>query len=296
MSAEKVLGVNDKNLSYLEMLLASDMTVRGNVVFLEGDNPSFIPLMERLESLSKQDGEISESEIFMEYQDIFSSENMENLSILVRDRRIHPKSQNQRKYMKALSDNQIVFSVGPAGTGKTFIAIAYALSELISGRKRKIILSRPVVEAGESLGFLPGDLSQKLNPYMRPLYDAMEYMLSFESLRRYLDSGAIEISPLAYMRGRSLNSAVVILDEAQNATKAQMKMFLTRLGEDSVMIVTGDPSQIDLPRKSDSGLCEAIELCEGINGIEIVRFSSEDAIRSRIIREIVRAYGRKEDV
>ena len=296
MSAEKVLGVNDKNLSYLEMLLASDMTVRGNVVFLEGDNPSFIPLMERLESLSKQDGEISESEIFMEYQDIFSSENMENLSILVRDRRIHPKSQNQRKYMKALSDNQIVFSVGPAGTGKTFIAIAYALSELISGRKRKIILSRPVVEAGESLGFLPGDLSQKLNPYMRPLYDAMEYMLSFESLRRYLDSGAIEISPLAYMRGRSLNSAVVILDEAQNATKAQMKMFLTRLGEDSVMIVTGDPSQIDLPRKSDSGLCEAIELCKGINGIEIVRFSSEDAIRSRIIREIIRAYGRKEDV
>lgn len=294
-SEEKVLGANDSNLSYLEMLLGSDMTVRGNVVFSEGEGELLPSLFKRLEELARKEDEITESQIFMEYQQVLYSTRSEDVSILVREKRISAKTIRQKEYMKALEESQIVFSIGPAGTGKTFIAIAHALSELLSGRKRKVILSRPVVEAGESLGFLPGDLSQKLNPYMRPLYDAMETMLTFETLRRLEDSGAIEISPLAYMRGRSLNSAVVILDEAQNATRAQMKMFLTRLGEGSEMIVTGDPSQIDLPRKHDSGLLHAIGLLENIEGIKVVKFDSEDAVRSRIIRDIIRAYGRDED-
>lgn len=173
----------------------------------------------------------------------------------------------------------------------------WALSEVLSGRKSKLLLTRPVVEAGESLGFLPGDLQQKLNPYLRPLYDAMEYVLTPSQIKRLEESGAVEIAPLAYMRGRSVNNAVMILDEAQNATKSQMRMFLTRLGENSQAIATGDPSQIDLPHRSDSGLIEAIETLDGIHGVSVIRFSHNDTVRSRIVREIVKAYtdkGRRE--
>ena len=294
-SEEKVLGANDSNLSYLEMLLGSDMTVRGNVVFSEGEGDLLPSLFKRLEELAKKEDEITESQIFMEYQQVLSSTRSEDVSILVREKRISAKTIRQKEYMKALEESQIVFSIGPAGTGKTFIAIAHALSELLSGRKRKVILSRPVVEAGESLGFLPGDLSQKLNPYMRPLYDAMETMLTFETLRRLEDSGAIEISPLAYMRGRSLNSAVVILDEAQNATRAQMKMFLTRLGEDSKAVITGDLTQIDLPKKNDSGLVHALSLLHDIEGLAVVQFSRGDIIRSRLVKAIIACYQEEEE-
>ena len=297
----KVLGPNDKNLAYLELLLGCDLSARGNSLSSLKPRDGFIEFMKKLENAAKKRGELSESEIYMEFQlidepfvDLERPSGKNNKSdsrqITVLGKSIWPKSQAQREMFSALHDNQIVFASGPAGTGKTFIAIAWALEEVLSGKKNKIVLTRPVVEAGESLGFLPGDLSQKLNPYLKPLYDAMDYLLTPRDIKRLEDSGTIEIAPLAYMRGRSLNKSVVILDEAQNATSSQMKMFLTRIGESSQAIITGDPTQVDLPNRVESGFKEAIRILDGIDSITVVKFSHMDTVRSRIVREIVKAY------
>lgn len=300
----KVLGANDKNLAYLELLLGTDISARGNSLSTLKPRDGFIEFMKRLESAAKKRGELSESEIYMEFQLIDEpfidlerpngKTSSDKRQITVLGKSIWPKSQAQREMFSALQDNQIVFASGPAGTGKTFIAIAWALEEVLSGKKNKIVLTRPVVEAGESLGFLPGDLSQKLNPYLKPLYDAMDYLLTPRDIKRLEDSGTIEIAPLAYMRGRSLNKSVVILDEAQNATSSQMKMFLTRIGESSQAIVTGDPTQVDLPKSVESGFREAIRILDGIDSISVVKFTHNDTVRSRIVREIVRAYSLEE--
>jgi phosphate starvation-inducible PhoH-like protein len=204
--------------------------------------------------------------------------------------KVYPRSRSQTLYLRGLASHDLVFSVGPAGTGKTYLAMAWALRELLSKTKRKLVLTRPVVEAGESLGFLPGDLAQKINPYLRPLYDAMEALLPFETVRRLEESRAIEIAPLAYMRGRSLSNCVVILDEAQNTTKEQMKMFLTRLGENSKAVVTGDITQIDLPRKGESGLVHALQVLSRVEEIFVCRLDSRDVVRSSLVRSIIEAY------
>lgn len=204
--------------------------------------------------------------------------------------KVFPRSKAQSLYLRGLSEHDLTFSVGPAGTGKTFLAMAWALRELVSKSRRKLILTRPVVEAGESLGYLPGDLVQKISPYLRPLYDAMEMMLPYETIRKLEESRAIEVAPLAYMRGRSLANCVVILDEAQNTTKEQMKMFLTRLGENTKAVVTGDITQIDLPRKTESGLVHALQVLSGVDGIMVSRLDARDVVRSPLVRKIIEAY------
>ncbi len=303
--AELILGPNDRNLSYLELILGGDITVKGNTVTLWRNTGLFIPLMKRLESASSERGALSEGEIYMEFQALESEYGVElekseekekgpeRDSISVLGKTVWPKTKTQKMLVNALFSSQLILASGPAGSGKTFLSVAYALEEIFSGRKNKIILTRPVVEAGESLGFLPGDLSQKLNPYLRPLYDAMDLLLNPQQIKRLEENGTIEIAPLAYMRGRSLNNSVVILDEAQNTTKGQMLMFLTRIGESSTAVVNGDPTQIDLPRKSESGFTEALKILDGIEGVSVVEFSHRDTVRSRLVREIVKAYSIK---
>ncbi len=208
--------------------------------------------------------------------------------------KVFPRNQNQADYIKGMFGNDIVFGVGPAGTGKTYLAIAHALKEILERKKKKLVLTRPVVEAGESLGFLPGDLLQKISPYLRPLYDAMDSLLPYSAITKLEESRIIEVAPLAYMRGRSLKNSYIILDEAQNTTKEQMKMFLTRLGEGSKAIITGDVTQIDLPKSRDSGLIHAVEILKNIEGIHFTFFSSKDVVRNPLVKSIVDAYEREE--
>ena len=298
----KVCGINDRNIGYIELLLHGDIFLQGNSITFKfsedvdhGDNELFLNLMNNLVILAKVQELISESEIFMSYQKITSlSENEESVeyetTIAVGTKIIFPKSSHQKKFIQSMHSNQLTFGIGPAGTGKTFLAIAYALKEVLSGRKQRIIITRPVVEAGENLGFLPGDLNQKLGPYLTPIYDAMEYMIPTSMIKRLEENGAIESAPLAYMRGRSFNNAVVILDEGQNTTVEQMKMFLTRMSENSLSIVTGDITQIDLPKVKNSGLVHAARILHNVSGIGFIEFTSRDVIRSSLVQRIINAY------
>ena len=300
-----VCGINDTNIPYLEKLLGCSIYVRGDRIECQTEDSAtpevsselFSQLLERLSVLSGITNDISEPEILMEFKAIqnamekgMASAPARREFISVLSKAVYPKSDHQEQYIHAMNNSQITFGIGPAGTGKTYLAVAHCLGELLSGRKQKLILTRPVVEAGESLGFLPGDLSQKLNPYLKPLYDSMEALIAPATIRRLEESGSIEIAPLAYMRGRSIHNACIILDEAQNTTQAQMKMFLTRIGENSCAIITGDVTQIDLPKASSSGLVQAREILKGIEGIEFVNFTSRDTIRSRLVQRIIDAY------
>jgi phosphate starvation-inducible PhoH-like protein len=206
---------------------------------------------------------------------------------------IKAKTVNQQKLVDQVKNNDLVFALGPAGTGKTYISVALAVRALKNKQVKKLIITRPAVEAGENLGFLPGDLKEKIDPYLRPIYDALNDMIPHEKLQYYMEREIIEIAPLAYMRGRTLNNAFILLDEAQNTTPMQMKMFLTRMGPDSKMIVTGDTSQIDLPRNQRSGLKEAVRILSGIKGIGFVELSEKDVVRHRLVRDIIEAYGRE---
>lgn len=299
-------GVNDRNMHELGRLFSVRVVLRGNHLVLKGPLDSVeraVPVVQHMIELARLRAPFDTPDIarFAEGVDAMGVEGIVHPDDEVRialpgsRRVIVPKSDGQRTYIRAIQSNDVVIGIGPAGTGKTYLAVAAAVDSLYKKRVKRIILARPAVEAGENLGFLPGDLQEKVDPYLRPLYDALEDMMPHERVSRALEDSTIEIAPLAYMRGRTLSDAFVILDEAQNATRAQMKMFLTRLGLNSRVVITGDKTQIDLPNKSDSGLLEVEEILGGIDGIEMVYLDGKDVIRHRLVKDIIKAYERGED-
>ena len=293
-----VCGANDGNLKVIEGYLGGRITARGNEIYAEGlDNQRFKLIMDDLIAAALK-GESPSPEYvkaLAETKDAcaeISEDPIRKAMIQIPHgfSRIYPRSKNQAAYIEGMRSCEVAFCVGPAGTGKTFLAIAEAMQLVLSKKMRKLVLTRPVVEAGESLGFLPGDLIQKINPYLRPLYDAMEALVPYETIRQMEDTRAIEIAPLAYMRGRSLNDSVIILDEAQNTTREQMKMFLTRLGRGSRAVITGDATQIDLPKRVDSGLLHAVSLLSHVEGIHFAYLHTQDVVRNPLIKKIIQAY------
>lgn len=300
-------GEQDENLTKLERKFGITAVSRGNVLVLEGEKDALAgarAVIENLYSRLKKGDEVSPSQVdaalrmigdvAVEPQEETRKAKMANLSgnifIKTLKKTVTPYSHAQADYFKNLYDNDLVFALGPAGTGKTYIAVAMAVHAFINKQVDRIILSRPAVEAGEKLGFLPGDLKDKIDPYLRPLYDALYDMLPAEKVVHYIETGEIEVAPLAFMRGRTLGNAYVILDEAQNTTPTQMKMFLTRMGENSRMVVTGDLSQCDLPRDVASGLRDAVKKLEGVEGIGTTRFGENDVVRHVLAARIVKAY------
>lgn len=290
-----VCGTNDNNLKLIEHHLGIPVFTRGNELSVDTDDISvrqeFQYIIDRIVD-EINDGRNNAVDIIASVLNIEHHADMEQTSILVPGaaRKIYPRTQNQADYIQSMRKHDVVFCYGTAGSGKTFLAVAEALRLLLTHQKSKLIISRPVVEAGESLGFLPGDLQDKLNPYLRPLYDAMEMILPRETVKRLADAGVIEIAPLAYMRGRTLSGSVVILDEAQNTTVAQMKLFLTRMGEGTKVFVAGDITQTDLPKKVQSGLVHAANLLSSIAEIGMNRLTAEDVVRNPLVKKIVKAY------
>ena len=304
--ATALFGQFDEHLAMLEQQLGIDVATRGNFVDIRGPagqarraKLALEHLYSRLEAGETiERGDVDGAIRMAAAEDQLSLPTLEKAGRLAmaqigtRKKVIQARTPTQDAYIRAMDRCELVFGVGPAGTGKTYLAVAYAASLLERGAVDRIILSRPAVEAGERLGFLPGDMKEKVDPYLRPLYDALYDMIPGDKVERALTSNVIEIAPLAFMRGRTLANAAIILDEAQNTTSMQMKMFLTRLGENARMIITGDPSQIDLPPGQVSGLVEALEILDGIDGVSKIRFSAADVVRHRLVAEIVNAYDR----
>ena len=297
---ETLYGAHDTNLKHIESLLNVDIRTHGAEVTVEGDPAAeqrAARLFDQLRMLMEEGYALANGDVKTAVQLL-----VENASVDLRDyflkggqrqgtkRRVNPKSVNQRKYLDAIDQYDIVFGVGPAGTGKTYLAMAQAVNYLVAKKVSRIVLARPAVEAGEKLGFLPGDLAEKVNPYLRPLHDALFDMMDSEKAGRLMERGVIEVAPLAFMRGRTLNDAFVILDEAQNTTSEQMKMFLTRLGFGSKAVVTGDITQIDLPSARMSGLVEALKIVKDVEGLGFVFFDDKDVVRHKLVQQIVKAY------
>ncbi|MBE2280353.1 MAG: PhoH family protein [Ignavibacteriaceae bacterium] len=295
----RLLGVNDVNLRVLENSFSASIVARGEQFFVKGVDEE----VEQIEKVLKEmiyvlntTSSLKESDVKMlveltrKGQPVINEEEYDSIVFYAKNDTVRVKTEGQKRYLVAARRNDICFAIGPAGTGKTYLAVALALAELKKGNIRKLILTRPAVEAGERLGFLPGDLRDKIDPYLRPLYDALEDMLGPEKLKTHLEKGIVEIIPLAYMRGRTLNRAFIILDEAQNTTDVQMKMFLTRIGVESKAIITGDVTQIDLPNKQVSGLIRAQEILSSIEGISFVYFEKSDVVRHKLVKDIINAY------
>jgi phosphate starvation-inducible protein PhoH and related proteins len=303
--AESLFGTYDENLKQLESQFGVRIRTSGSELIVEGD-PGEVAraekVLDQLAALMRGGYRLGKGDVKTAAQLVAQDESVELSEYFLRSatktsgkRQVVPKSVTQKKYLDAIEQHDIVFGIGPAGTGKTYLAMAQAVSFLLAKRVSRIILARPAVEAGEKLGFLPGDLQEKVNPYLRPLYDALYDMLDVERVGRYVERGTIEIAPLAFMRGRTLNDSFVILDEAQNTTTEQMKMFLTRLGFGSKAVITGDITQIDLPVGRVSGLIEAMKVVGDIEGISFVYFDERDVVRHKLVQQIVKAYEAFED-
>ena len=291
----RIVGVQDSFLKILETLSGTIINLRGNLITIKGDNTKSKLVINTInqmlqKSLSK---ELEEEDV----KSLYHFESSSNNDVLANDvviktprKNIFARTEKQKTYINNLAKNNIIFSLGPAGTGKTYLAVAVAVSKLMSGEVKKIILSRPAVEAGENLGFLPGDLKEKIDPYLIPLYDSLYELVGYEKMQKKIEDGTVEIAPLAFMRGRTLKDSFVILDEAQNATDTQIKMFLTRLGKNTTMVVNGDPSQIDLPGSKSSGLLKSINILDDIDEIKITRFDTSDVQRHPLVSKIIDAY------
>ncbi|MCS6974309.1 MAG: PhoH family protein [Cyclobacteriaceae bacterium] len=295
------LGVEDRNIHSLANAFPKSRIVsRGNKILIRGSTAEVVQIDDILNALINhyhKYGHVREEDVqtylSAEKQLLQTDTGPADDEVIVYGTKglpVKPKTPNQVKLVQLVKDNDLVFALGPAGTGKTYISVAFAVKALKNKVVKKIIITRPAVEAGENLGFLPGDLKEKIDPYLRPIYDALHDMLPFEKLQYYMEREIIEIAPLAYMRGRTLNNAFILLDEAQNTTPMQMKMFLTRMGPDSKMIVTGDISQVDLPARQTSGLHEAVRILRGVKGIGFIELDQSDVIRHRLVRDIIRAY------
>ncbi len=298
--ATAVLGVRDQHLRKIRSALGVQAWARAGRVYVEGTPDRVeqaVAVLRQLQRIADVRGPVADADVEQALRRVGVSpgHTAPASEAVVRAKRwVHPRTEGQKRYVSALRQNDIVFCIGPAGTGKTYLAVATAVDSLLKGLTSKIVLVRPAVEAGEKLGFLPGDIVSKVNPYLRPLLDALHDLLDFEQVQRYMAADIIEVVPLAYMRGRTLNNATIILDEGQNTTVAQMKMFLTRMGESSRIIVTGDITQIDLPPTVRSGLIDALDRLGGIPGIAIVRLTNEDIVRHPLVQRIVDAYERDE--
>ena len=301
----EVVGSFDNNLKELEKISGSKIYFRGNSIVIKGEknvNEKVKDAIEYLINRFRSDNKIDKSDIITALNtemahDKKNGTTAQSLEEVIKTpkRSVIPRSKKQKEYVKALKTNQIIMSLGPAGTGKTYLAVAMALSMLLEKKVDRIILSRPAVEAGEKLGFLPGDMKEKIDPYLRPLYDSLYDLIDYDKIQRKIESGAIEIAPLAFMRGRTLKNSFAILDEAQNATETQIKMFLTRIGENSKLVVNGDPSQVDLPNKSQSGLAKSQNILKGIKEISIINFDHQDVMRHPLVTKIVKAYQKNTD-
>ena len=297
---KELAGSFDNNLKELERISGSTIYFRGNSIAIRGEKIANEKVKDAIEYLIERfniDKKIDRNDIFASLnkdiiEDMKNQTLVQPLSEIIKTpkRSVIPRSKKQKEYVKALKTSQIIMSLGPAGTGKTYLAVAAALSMLLEKKVERIILSRPAVEAGERLGFLPGDMKEKIDPYLRPLYDSLHDMFHYDKIQKKIESGEIEIAPLAFMRGRTLKNCFAILDEAQNATQTQIKMFLTRIGENSKLVVNGDPSQIDLPNKNQSGLVNSQNILKGIKEIAIVNFDHNDVIRHPLVTKIVEAY------
>lgn len=309
LNEPKILGPDNMNLKLLEELFSCEIVINFSEVLIPEDKKhikdKIIIMINFLERLIESKVSFNTRDLIIINQSIKENNHEELIDLYLKKesivtlysgKTIYPKTLNQAHYIKCLNQNDIVFGIGPAGTGKTYLAVLYAAALLKKQQVKRIVLVRPVVEAGEKLGFLPGDMKEKVDPYLIPLYDALNECFGKETVNKMIDKGVIEIAPLAYMRGRTLDNAAVVLDEAQNSTTMQMKMFLTRLGFNSKMIITGDVTQIDLPNKNMSGLIEAINLLNDINGISIVKFESSDVMRHPLVFKIVNRYNKKNEV
>lgn len=297
-----LFGSFDENVNLLQRQYDVSILSRGNDIRINGDEKAvkeaasairtLLEMIRKGESVSEQSIRYVSSMVSEGAQEEITQLCGDGICVTVSGKVVKPKTVGQKKYIDAISKNTIVLGVGPAGTGKTYLAVAMAVKAFKAHEINKIILTRPAVEAGEKLGFLPGDLQNKVDPYLRPLYDALFDMLGADSFAKQMERGCIEVAPLAYMRGRTLDDALIILDEAQNTTREQFKMFLTRLGFNSKMVITGDITQIDLPDSRKSGLIDAMRVLKGINDIEITRFSEKDVVRHKLVQDIIRAYER----